>query len=104
LLPRCNCSFRSRFLVALLHSGCAWHLFLNIRPFGAPHTTLSWPCPSAAWDHYIASGQPQQKTLFPNNSSVIIEVCLPCCCIETVVLLLLHACSFQQENVYKVIT
>jgi hypothetical protein len=37
---------------------------------------------------YIASGRPQQKTPFPNNSSVFIEVCLLRRCIETAVLLL----------------
>jgi hypothetical protein len=41
---------------------------------------------------YIASGRPQQKTTFPNNSSVVIEVRLLHRCIETVVLLLLSSC------------
>jgi hypothetical protein len=57
-----------------------------------------------AWDpRYIAWGRPQQKTLFPNNSSIVIEVCLPFHCIETAVLLLLHACSFPQEPSYQVV-
>jgi hypothetical protein len=30
---------------------------------------------------YIASGRPQQKTPFPNNYSVVIEICLPHRCI-----------------------
>jgi hypothetical protein len=41
-----------------------------------------------------ASGRIQQKTPFPNNSSIVIEVCLPRRCIETVDLLLLRAYSF----------
>jgi hypothetical protein len=53
---------------------------------------------SATWGpHYIASGRSQQETPFPNNSSIVIEVCLPRRCIETVVLLLLPACTFPQE-------
>jgi hypothetical protein len=53
------------------------------------------------WDpRYIASGRPQQKSQFPNNSSIFIGVCLPCRSIETVVLLLLRACSFPREPVY----
>jgi hypothetical protein len=43
---------------------------------------------------YIASGRTQQKTPFPNNSSIVIEVCLPRHCIEMAVLLLLRARSF----------
>jgi hypothetical protein len=43
---------------------------------------------------YTASGRIQQKISFPKNSSIIIEVCLPRRCIETVVLLLLCACLF----------
>jgi hypothetical protein len=51
---------------------------------------------SAAWDlRYTASGRPQQKTPFPNNSSTIIEVCLPRRYKEAVVLLLLRSCSFS---------
>jgi hypothetical protein len=49
---------------------------------------------------YIASDRLQQRTPFPNNSSVVIEVCLPHCCIGTVVLLLLRACSFPRGPVY----
>jgi hypothetical protein len=52
---------------------------------------------------YIALGQPKQKTPFPNNSSVVIDVCLPCCFIETVVLLLLCPSLFPQEPVYQVV-
>jgi hypothetical protein len=32
---------------------------------------------------YIASGRPQKKTPFPNNSSIVIEMCLPFRCTET---------------------
>jgi hypothetical protein len=52
---------------------------------------------------YIASGRPQPKTSFRNNSSVVTEVCLPRHCGETAVLLLLGACSFPQEPVYRVV-
>jgi hypothetical protein len=55
-------------------------------------------CPtrdSQNYSHYIASGRTQQKTRFPNNSSIVIEVCLPRRCIETAVLLPLPACSFR---------
>jgi hypothetical protein len=51
---------------------------------------------------YIVSGRAQQKTPFPNNSSIVIEVCLPRCCIETAVLLL-SAFSFPQETVYRLL-
>jgi hypothetical protein len=46
---------------------------------------------------YIAWERPQKKTAFPNNSSIVIEVCLPRLCIETAVILLLHACSFTRD-------
>jgi hypothetical protein len=55
-----------------------------------------------ALNTHIASGRIQQKTSLPNNSSIVIEVCLPCRCIETAVLLL-RACSFPQEPVYRVV-
>jgi hypothetical protein len=35
------------------------------------------------------------KTPFPNNSFIVIEVCLPRRCVETSVFLLLRACSFR---------
>jgi hypothetical protein len=35
---------------------------------------------------YIASGRPQQKTSFRNNSSIVIEVRLPRRCVEMAVL------------------
>jgi hypothetical protein len=44
----------------------------------------------------------QQKTPFPNNS-VVIDICLPRRCIETVVLLLPSTCSFLGESVYRVV-
>jgi hypothetical protein len=50
----------------------------------------------------MASGRPQQKTPFPNNSSIVIEACLPRRCIETTVLLLL-AYSSLQECVYEAV-
>jgi hypothetical protein len=52
---------------------------------------------------YIASGRPQKKSPFPNNSSIVIEMCLHHCCIETVVLLLLRVCSFPREPVYPAV-
>jgi hypothetical protein len=42
---------------------------------------------------YIASGRPQQKTPFPNNSSVVIEECLSRCCLF----------SFPREPFYQVV-
>jgi hypothetical protein len=51
-------------------------------PFSSPPTThkvtveVFDPTSSAARDRYIASGRPQQKTPFPNNSSVVIERCV----------------------------
>jgi hypothetical protein len=53
-------------------------------------TLVTWMNPQLFWDRYIALGRPQQKTLFPNNSSIVIEVCLPRHRIETAVLLLLR--------------
>jgi hypothetical protein len=50
-----------------------------------------------------ASGPPQRKTPFPNNSCIVREVCLPRRCIETALLLLLRACSFPREPVYRVV-
>jgi hypothetical protein len=59
--------------------------------------------PSSAILFHLALGQTQQKTPFPNNSSIVIEVCLCHHCIETAVLLLLYACSFLREPVYQAI-
>jgi hypothetical protein len=42
-----------------------------------------------------------QKTWFPNNSSIVIEMCLPQRCIETAVLLLLRECLLPREPVYR---
>jgi hypothetical protein len=51
--------------------------------------------PQLAWDNRCtALGRPQQRTTFLNNSSIVIEKCLPRRWIETAVFLLLLACSF----------
>jgi hypothetical protein len=55
------------------------------------------------YPRYIASRRPQQKTPFPKNFPIVIEACLPRRCIEMVVLLLLGACSFPREPVYRVV-
>jgi hypothetical protein len=52
---------------------------------------------------YITSGRIHQTTPLPNNSSIFTEVCLPRRCTEYAVLLLLHACSFPQWPVYRVV-
>jgi hypothetical protein len=44
-----------------------------------------------------------KRTPFCNNSSTVVEVCLPRRCIETVTLLLLRGCSFQWEPVYRIV-
>jgi hypothetical protein len=49
---------------------------------------------------FIASDRTQQKISFPNNSSIVTEVCLSRRCIETVVRLL-FTCSFPWEPVYR---
>jgi hypothetical protein len=73
----------------LLHFTTIWHTVSSL----LHHLRLpSQETPSislqAAWDsHYIALGQPQQKTPFPNYSSTVIEVCLPRQWIQMVVLL-----------------
>jgi hypothetical protein len=46
---------------------------------------------------YIATGRIQQKTPFPNISSIAIEVRLSRHCTEMAILILLHACSFPRE-------
>jgi hypothetical protein len=72
----------------------AKNAFVNMYMLGSEYTQLFWnPC-------HIASGRPQQKTPFPNNSCIVIEVCLPRRCTQTAVLLLLLACSFPREPVY----
>jgi hypothetical protein len=58
---------------------------------------------SLSSSRYIASGRHQRKTPFPNNSSVVTEVCLPHRCIETVFLRFLLAYSFLREPVYRVV-
>jgi hypothetical protein len=66
--------------------------------------------PASTWDliqpaldsSYIASGRIQQKTSFCNNFSIVIEVCLLHCYIETAVLLL-REFSFPKEPVYRVV-
>jgi hypothetical protein len=66
---------------------------------------LSQFVPKVALDpRYRASGRPQQKTPFPNNSSVATEVCLLRRCIETAFLLLFRACSFAREPAYRAVT
>jgi hypothetical protein len=80
-------------LETLLTLSC--HLFWIISP-----TAISRDCLSSSG--YIALGRPQQKTSFPNHSSIVIEACLPRHCIETVVILL-HACSFPREPVYRAV-
>jgi hypothetical protein len=55
-----------------------------------------------ASDRYIASGRLQQETPFPNNASIVIEVCLCDRRIETVVILL-HARPFPREPIYRVL-
>jgi hypothetical protein len=51
----------------------------GIRP-QSPHGFLL----STAWDpRYRASGWPPQKTLLPDDSSIVIELCLSCHCIKT---------------------
>jgi hypothetical protein len=57
--------------------------------------------PTCQLSLYIASVRPQQKTPFPSNSPIVIEVCLPRHCIETAVLLWLLAYSFPREPVYQ---
>jgi hypothetical protein len=52
---------------------------------------------------YIASGRTQQKTSFPNNYSIVIDMCLPRRCIQTAVLLLSFAYSFPRECVNRVV-
>jgi hypothetical protein len=51
---------------------------------------------------FIASGRPQQKTLFPNNSSDITEI-LPRRCMETAVLILLLPCLSPQEPAQRAV-
>jgi hypothetical protein len=58
---------------------------------------------SRSYINMIASGRPEQKTPFPNNSSVVIDVCLSRRCIETAVILLLCVCSFPLDHVYRVV-
>jgi hypothetical protein len=66
------------------------------------HTGMSHSLSQPVFDpRYMVSGQIQQKTPFPNNSFIVIEICLSHCCIETAVLILLRACLFPQESVYR---
>jgi hypothetical protein len=68
----------------------------NIRPL--LHTSSNSHLPSDL--RYTASKRPKGITTFLNNSSIVIEVCIPRRCIETTVLLLFLACSFPREPVY----
>jgi hypothetical protein len=52
---------------------------------------------------YIASGRPQQKTPFPNNSPIVTELIFSCRCIDTAVIRLLIAHSFPRKIVYRVV-
>jgi hypothetical protein len=60
LLPRCNRPFRPQFLMPLLYSGCARHLFLNVFsrfllqhcPFQVPDKCV--PCTVQEW-HGVSS-------------------------------------------------
>jgi hypothetical protein len=71
----------------------------DLLPFLHNHLWLLSPETRSIFIRYIASGRLQQKTPFPNNPSIVLEVSLPCCFIETVVLLLP---SFPREPVYRV--
>jgi hypothetical protein len=72
------------------------HSLIYFLPFLLNHLQLpSQETPSililpALDTHYIDMGQIQQKTLFPNNYSTVIEACLPHCCMEMAVRLLLR--------------
>jgi hypothetical protein len=76
-----------------------FHSLIPFLPFALNHLRLpSQEAPSilsqpALDPCYRASGRIQQKTHFPNNSSITIEACLPRRTIETAVLLLLRAGS-----------
>jgi hypothetical protein len=124
LFPVC-CIFTSRFLSTASNSGnsSASHAHVLSLPalvqdclpaisFGTLNRIICRNCQLqtppililATWDpHYVASGRLQQKTPFPSNSSIVIEVCLARRCIETVVFLLLCACSFPRQPVYRVV-
>jgi hypothetical protein len=53
---------------------------------------------SLSSSRYITSGRPQHTTPFPNNSSIVLVLCLPHRCIETAVV----ACVFvAAENVFN---
>jgi hypothetical protein len=76
------------------------HSLLDLRlPSNKTPSILSQP---ALDSRYIVSGRSPPKTVFPKNSSIVIDVSLPRRSIETAVLLL-RACSFLQEPVYKVV-
>jgi hypothetical protein len=60
--------------------------------------------PQLAWDPcYTASGRPEQKIPFRNNSSIVIEICLPRRCIETAVVRLVLAYSFPWQCFYRAV-
>jgi hypothetical protein len=92
--------------VTAAHMKSSSHSLIPFLPFLLNHLRLpsqqTLLILSAAWDPHIASGRPPQKTPFSNSSSVLIEVCLPRRCIETVVLLF-RACSFPRELLYRVV-
>jgi hypothetical protein len=77
-----------------------YNLLLHFTNHSVTHYVFSSPSSSTAISRdslsscYIDLGRPQQKTLFPNNSSVVIEVCLPHRCVEMVVLPLVHGIHF----------
>jgi hypothetical protein len=75
------------------------HILIFSLPFLLDHLRLSsQETPTIlnqlAWDpRYTASGRIQQKTAFPNNSSVVTEVCLPRRCIDNAILFFVR-CHF----------
>jgi hypothetical protein len=70
--------------------------------FSSDHLRLS-SLDSLNFFRYIASGLSQQKTPFPNSSSIVIEVCFSRRCRETAVLLLLPMYILLREPVDRVV-
>jgi hypothetical protein len=86
--------------------GAVWPSFTprHCVPFSSPPTTRRATVEvfEPASSLYSLGSDPQ-KTRFPNNSSVVMEVCLLRRCIETAVLRLWLAYSLRRECVYRVV-
>jgi hypothetical protein len=71
LLPKHNCCFRPWSLVPLLNFDCVHYLIPNIRPLGAPHTTLPLFCHFNWFQYPAACCWPPDRSFSAPTASIV---------------------------------